>query len=75
MDLMPVLKLISRITDKILPLINDWQNRVLKEVYAVVFMDAIHFKIRSEGRIISKAAYTILGVDLDGVKDILGIYT
>jgi putative transposase len=67
-------ELISRITDKILPLINDWQNRVLKEVYAVVFMDAIHYKVRSEGRIISKAAYTILGVDLDGVKDILGIY-
>src|SRR5659263_137282 len=47
-------ELISRITDKILPLINDWQNRVLKEVYAIVFMDAIHYKVRSEGRIISK---------------------
>jgi len=58
-------ELISRITDKILPLINDWQNRILKEVYAIVFMDAIHYKVRSEGRIISKAAYTILGVDLD----------
>lgn len=67
-------ELISRITDKILPLINDWQNRGLKEVYAIVFMDAIHYKVRSEGRIISKAAYTILGVDLDGIKDILGIY-
>jgi putative transposase len=67
-------ELISRITDKVLPLINDWQNRILKEVYAIVFMDAIHYKVRSEGRIISKAAYTILGVDLDGSKDILGIY-
>ncbi len=67
-------ELISRITDKILPLINDWQNRILKEVYAIVFMDAIHYKVRSEGRIISKAAYTMLGVDLDGQKDILGIY-
>ena len=64
-------ELISRITDKILPLIDGWQNRALKEVYAIVFMDAIHSKIRSEGRIISKAAYTILGVDLDEVKDIL----
>lgn len=67
-------ELISRITDKVLPLINDWQNRSLKEVYAIVFMDAIHYKVRQEGRIMSKAAYTILGVDLDGVKDILGIY-
>ena len=49
-------ELISRITDKILPLINDWQNRVLKEVYIVVLIDAIHYKERSEGRIISKGA-------------------
>ena len=49
-------ELISRITDKILPLINDWQNRSLKEVYAIVFMDAIHYKVRSEGRIYIKGS-------------------
>jgi len=46
-------ELISRITDKILPLVTEWQNRPLEEVYGVVFMDAIHYKVRSEGRILS----------------------
>ncbi|MFC2145717.1 IS256 family transposase [Actinomycetota bacterium] len=67
-------ELISRITDKILPLVTEWQNRPLEEVYAIVFMDAIHYKVRSEGRILNKAAYTVLGVSLDGTKEVLGIW-
>jgi len=67
-------ELISRITDKILPLVTEWQNRPLEEVYAIVFMDAIHYKVRSEGRILNKAAYTVMGVSLDGVKEVLGIW-
>ena len=67
-------ELISRITDKILPLVTEWQNRPLEEVYAIVFMDAIHYKVRSEGRILNKAAYTVMGVNLEGIKEILGIW-
>ena len=67
-------ELISRITDKILPLVTEWQARPLEEVYAIVFMDAIHYKVRSEGRILNKAAYTVMGVNLDGVKEVLGIW-
>lgn len=67
-------ELISRITDKILPLVTEWQNRPLEEVYGIVFMDAIHYKVRSEGRILNKAAYTVMGVSLDGVKEVLGIW-
>lgn len=67
-------ELISRITDKILPLVTEWQNRPLEEVYAIVFMDAIHYKVRSEGRILNKAAYTVMGVTLEGIKEILGIW-
>ena len=67
-------ELISRITDKILPLVTEWQNRPLEEVYSIVFLDAIHYKVRSEGRIVSKAAYTAIGVNLDGFKEVLGIW-
>ena len=48
---------ISRITDKILPIVKEWQERPLEEVYAVVFMDAIHYHVRSEGRIVKRAVY------------------
>ncbi len=67
-------ELISRITDKILPLVTEWQSRPLEEVYGIVFMDAIHYKVRSEGRILNKAAYTVMGVNLDGIKEELGIW-
>jgi putative transposase len=67
-------ELISRITDKILPLVTEWQSRPLEEVYSIVFLDAIHYKVRSEGRIVSKAAYTAIGVNLDGFKEVLGIW-
>jgi transposase-like protein len=65
---------ISRITDKILPVAKEWQNRPLEEIYAVMFMDAIHYNVRSEGQIVKKAAYAAIGIDLDGHKDVLGIW-
>ena len=65
---------ISRITDKILPLVKEWQERPLEEIYAVVFMDAIHYHVRCEGRIVKRAVYIVLGIDMDGHKDILGMY-
>ena len=65
---------ISRITDKILPIVKEWQERPLEEVYVVVFMDAIHYHVRSEGRIVKRAVYIALGIDMNGKKDVLGMY-
>lgn len=65
---------ISRITDKILPIVREWQERPLEEVYAVVFMDAIHYHVRSEGRIVKRAVYIAIGIDMSGHKDVLGMY-
>lgn len=65
---------ISRITDKILPVVREWQSRPLEEVYAVVFMDAIHFHVRSEGQIVKKAVYIAIGISMDGLKEVLGMW-
>jgi putative transposase len=65
---------ISLITDKLMPVITEWRNRPLEAVYPIVFLDAMHFKIREEGKVTSKAFYSILGVHQDGRKDILGMY-
>ena len=65
---------VSRITDKILPVVREWQQRPLEAIYAVVFMDAIHYNVRSEGRIIKKAVYIAIGINLDGRKDVLGMW-
>lgn len=65
---------ISRITDKILPLVKEWQERPLAEVYAVVFMDAIHYHVRCEGRVVKRAVYIAIGINMDGHKDVLGMY-
>ena len=65
---------ISRITDKILPIVKEWQERPLEEIYAVVFMDAIHYHVRHEGRIVKRAVYIAIGMDMDGHKDVLGMY-
>ena len=64
---------VSKITDRILPEIKEWQSRPLEPLYPFVFMDAIHYKVREDGRILNRAAYVILGVDLEGNKDILSI--
>ena len=61
---------ISRITDKILPIVKEWQERPLEEIYAVVFMDAIHYHVRNEGRIVKRAVYIAIGIDMDGHKDV-----
>lgn len=65
---------ISRMTDKILPIVEEWQNRPLEEEYYFVFMDAIHFKVKSNNRIVSKAAYIVIGINSDGMKEVLGIW-
>lgn len=65
---------VSRITDKILPIAKEWQQRPLEAVYAVVFLDAIHYHVRSEGQIVKKAVYIAIGIDLDGKKDVLGMW-
>ncbi len=66
--------LISDVTNKIMPLIKEWQNRPLPNIYAVVFMDAIRFNVRRDGQITKKAAYMSVGIDLEGKKDVLGIW-
>jgi len=66
--------MISNVTNKIVPLIKEWQNRPLQGVYAVVFLDAIHFKVKQDGAIVNKAAYMVIGIDLEGNKDVLGMW-
>jgi len=66
-------EMVSKITDKVIPEIKEWQTRPLNPVYPFVFMDCIHYKVREDGRIVSRAAYIVLGVSLDGYKDILSI--
>lgn len=66
--------MVSKVTDKIMPLIAEWQSRPLDRVYPIVFLDAIHFKVRKENRIVNKAAYSVLGINLSGHKEILGIW-
>ena len=65
---------VSRITDKILPVAKEWQQRPLESIYAVVFLDAMHYHVRSEGQIVKKAVYIAIGIDLDGKKDVLGMW-
>ena len=65
---------ISRVTDKILPIVKEWQQRPLESTYTVVFLDAIHYHVRSEGQIVKKAVYIAIGIDLDGRKDGLGMW-
>lgn len=65
---------ISQMTDRILPIAKEWQNRPLHKKYIVVYMDAIHYKVREEGRIISKAVYIAIGVRTNGQKEVLGMW-
>jgi len=66
--------LISNVTNRIMPLIRDWQARPLQRAYAVVFLDAIHYKVKQEGHIVNKAVYVVIGIDFDGNKDVLGMW-
>ena len=65
---------ISRVTDKVIPVLEEWRTRPLESVYPFVWMDAIHYKVREEGRVITKAVYGILGVNQEGYRDVLGLY-
>jgi putative transposase len=65
---------VSNITNRILPLVSEWQNRPLEHAYSFVFMDAIHYKVREDKQIVVKAAYVVIGVNLDGEKEVLGIW-
>jgi transposase-like protein len=65
---------LSAITDKILPVVEQWRSRPLDPIYTFMWLDAVHFKVRQDGKVINKAAYNVLAVDLQGRKDLLGIY-
>ena len=67
-------EMISRMTDRILPIAREWQNRPLARKYAIVFMDAVHFHVRQEGKIIKKAVYVAIGTRLDGHREVLGLW-
>lgn len=65
---------ISMITETVLDMIHQWQDRTLEQIYTVVYFDAIHYKVREEGKVVTKAAYTALGIDLEGERDLLGLW-
>ncbi len=65
---------LSSITERIMPLIKEWQGRPLDELYCIVWMDAIHYKVKEQGKVKSRAVYNILGISKEGNKDLLGVY-
>jgi transposase-like protein len=65
---------ISRITDSVLPAVQEWRNRSLDAVYPFVFLDCIHYKVRVNGTVESRAIYNLLGIDIEGKKELLGLY-
>ena len=67
-------ELVSKISEKIMPEVTAWQNRPLNSIYPFVFMDAIHYKVKENHQYVTKAAYVVLGINMDGCKDILGIW-
>jgi putative transposase len=67
-------EMISHMTDRILPIAKEWQNRPLERKYAVVFMDAVHFHVRQDNQTVKKAVYVAIGIKLDGSKEVLGMW-
>lgn len=65
---------ISAVTDKLVPIVTQWRNRPLESIYPIIFLDAMFFKARENGKVITKAVYNILGINQEGIKDILGFY-
>jgi transposase-like protein len=65
---------ITAITDKLIPKLDEWKKRPLESIYPFVYLDAIHYKVREDGHYVAKAFYTVLGVNLEGKKEILGLY-
>jgi putative transposase len=66
--------LVSKITDRVLPEVNEWQNRPLESIYPIIYFDGIVFKSRKDNQIINKCVYTVLGIDMEGRKEILGTW-
>ena len=66
--------MVSKITDKVIATATEWQNRMLDKIYPIVYLDAMYFKVRSNGKIVNKAVYICLGYTMEGYKDILGIW-
>ena len=66
--------MVSNLPDKVAPLIGEWQSRPLSNIYPIVYLDAVHFKVRDNGKIVSKASYIMLGITTEGMKEILGIW-
>lgn len=66
-------EMISHMTDRILPVAREWQNRPLEKKYAIVFMDAVHFHVREDNKTIKKAVYVAIGIKLNGQRDVLGL--
>jgi transposase-like protein len=65
---------LSSITDRVIPMVKEWQSRPLEEVYCIVWMDAMHYKVKDEGKVTSRAVYNILGITTEGKKELLGMY-
>lgn len=65
---------ISGVTDRLIPELKSWQQRPLEAIYPIVWLDAIHYKVREDGRYVSKAVYTLLGLNIEGRKELLGLY-
>jgi len=66
--------LVSKVTDAVINDVKEWQSRSLDEVYPILYLDATIVKVRSEGRVINKSAYLAIGINIDGIKDVLGIW-
>lgn len=66
--------MVSKITDKVIATTTEWQNRMLDKIYPIVYLDAMYFKVRSNGKIVNKAVYICLGYTMEGYKDILGLW-
>jgi putative transposase len=66
--------MLSSITDRVIPMVKEWQSRPLDEVYCIVWMDAMHYKVKDEGKVGNRAVYNILGITTEGKKDLIGMY-
>lgn len=65
---------ISEITDKVIPAMNQWRTRPLESLYCFVYLDCIHYKVRDEGHVVSRAVYNVLGINQEGKKELIGMY-
>jgi putative transposase len=65
---------LSEITDRVIPQVKDWQSRPLESLYTIVWLDAMHYKVRDEGRVISRAVYNVLAINKEGRKELIGMY-